>query len=268
MRMLCQFFRTPTEAERAELPGLPDDAVLGCDDEQGPGPLYFFVPVRGGAVRVGVCPRHADLLAEHHGTDALAKREESLRAAGVAEGDDQDDAAVSDDWPPPASAPFSRIPSNEEWAESKAWARRFVAQRRELERLARREWIEGVRRRLGLVTEVHRCRVYEPNPDDDWAWSCQRAGCGTSDYGYPTQPTAFAKALAHARAFVPKPVEEAPVTELDALAFDAAWARMRAEQDAFAARLPDRIAAVTEMVSERFAGELPEGMRIEWVTGE
>lgn len=64
---LCHYFATPTEVERAKLPGLPDDAVLGCEDEQGQGPLFFFVPVHGGAVRVGVCPRHAALLAKHHG---------------------------------------------------------------------------------------------------------------------------------------------------------------------------------------------------------
>lgn len=65
---LCQYFETPTSAELAKLPGLPDDAVLGCKDRQGDGSLFFFVPVHGGAVRVGVCRRHADLLAAHHGT--------------------------------------------------------------------------------------------------------------------------------------------------------------------------------------------------------
>ena len=71
MRMpLCQYFSTPTDEERVKLPGLPDGAVLGCKDEQGGGPLSFFVPVHGGAVRVGVCPRHADLLAAHYGTEA------------------------------------------------------------------------------------------------------------------------------------------------------------------------------------------------------
>ena len=82
----CQFYATPTKAWREAHPWLSDDGVIGCEAEQGPGPLYFFVPVHGGAVRVGVCPRHADLLAKHHGADALAGREESLRAAGVPEG--------------------------------------------------------------------------------------------------------------------------------------------------------------------------------------
>jgi len=63
---LCQYYETPTDEQIAEL-GINDPGVvLGCPEDQGPGPLYFFVPVHGGAVRVGVCPRHADLLAEHH----------------------------------------------------------------------------------------------------------------------------------------------------------------------------------------------------------
>lgn len=173
---------------------------------------------------------------------------------------------MSEDWPPSASAPFSRIPSNGEWAESKAWARQFVAQRRELERLARREWIEDVRRRLGLVTEVHRCWVWwSPSEQGKWMWWCYRKHCLGHGVGYPSHQAAFTDALAHARAFVPEPPGEAPVTELDALAFDAFWAGMRAEQDAFAARLPDRIADVTELINERFTGELPGGMRFEWV---
>jgi len=173
---------------------------------------------------------------------------------------------VTDEWPPSASAPFSRIPSNQEWAETKAWARQFTANRRELERLARREWIEEVRRRLGLVVEVHRCRVWKRG-EGDWAARCLRPGCPAgSGVGWaPSQQYALGDALAHAGAFLPLPPEEAPVTELDALAFEAAWARMRAEQDAFAARLPDRIADVTELINERFAGELLYGMRFEWV---
>ena len=64
---LCGYFAEPTAAERARLPGMPPGTVLGCGDEQGEGPLFFFVPVHGGAVRVGVCRRHADLLAKYHG---------------------------------------------------------------------------------------------------------------------------------------------------------------------------------------------------------
>lgn len=51
-----------------------------------------------------------------------------------------------------ARAAFWHTPSNQEWAEAKAWARQFLAQRRELEWLAQREWISEVKARLGLVT--------------------------------------------------------------------------------------------------------------------
>lgn len=156
-----------------------------------------------------------------------------------------------------------RTPSNQEWAEGKAWARQFVSRRRELERLARREWIEDISRRLGLVAEVHPCQVYRCRPGD-WGWWCRRGHCGMMSHFLPSQAEAVTAALEHTRAFVPEPLGEAPVTELDLLAFDAFWAGMRAEQDAFAARLPDRIADVTELINERFAGELPGGMRFEW----
>ena len=67
---LCQFFETPTAEQRAASPWMTDETVIGCGDEQDEGPLFFFVPVHGGAVRAGVCRRHADLLAEHHGPPA------------------------------------------------------------------------------------------------------------------------------------------------------------------------------------------------------
>lgn len=58
----CSFYTTPTEAERQQL-GITDPAVvLGCDNPQGDGPLWFFVPVEGGAVRVAVCEQHAEHL--------------------------------------------------------------------------------------------------------------------------------------------------------------------------------------------------------------
>lgn len=64
----CQYFETPSDAERAELGITDPDVVFDCGEPQGEGPLFFFVPVHGGAVRAGVCQRHADLLAGHHGT--------------------------------------------------------------------------------------------------------------------------------------------------------------------------------------------------------
>ena len=64
---LCAFYATPTAEIRQEL-GLADDTdeVLGCEHPQGEGPLYYFVPVEGGAVRVRVCVHHADLLSTYH----------------------------------------------------------------------------------------------------------------------------------------------------------------------------------------------------------
>ena len=156
--------------------------------------------------------------------------------------------------------PIWRRPSNQEWAETKAWTRQFMANRRELERIARREWIDGVRRRLGLVTEVHRCRVRKVRPWY-WSWRCQRPDCTEAAVGCASQGEAIAEALAHARAFIPEPPEDAPVTELDVLAFDAFWALMRVRQDAFAAALPDRAAEVAGQLSAL----LPDGLRFEWV---
>jgi len=64
----CQFFYTPSGAERERLKIADPEIVLGCKDRQGEGPLYFFMPVHGGAVRVAVCPRHAEYLKRWHGT--------------------------------------------------------------------------------------------------------------------------------------------------------------------------------------------------------
>ena len=63
----CAFFAIPTGAEARRLKISDPDVVLGCRNRQGEGPLFFFVPVPGGAVRVGVCPEHAEWLARHFG---------------------------------------------------------------------------------------------------------------------------------------------------------------------------------------------------------
>lgn len=76
-------------------------------------------------------------------------------------------AAVSDDNLIPYDPP---TPSNEEWAECKAWAREFRARRRELERLARREWIGEVRQRLGLVTVDEDGELVFPTYESAWAY--------------------------------------------------------------------------------------------------
>lgn len=68
----CQFFSFPTAEESAEF-GITMDSdpnlVLGCDAPQGDGPLFFFVPVPGGAVRVPVCAKHGERLAYLYGPD-------------------------------------------------------------------------------------------------------------------------------------------------------------------------------------------------------
>ncbi len=140
----------------------------------------------------------------------------------------------------------------------------FALERRAAKERDRREWTEGVRRRLGLVTEVHRCWVYGTETGDMWAWICQRPECGISNYGYGSQRAALAKALAHARSFIPQPPEPEPWTELDVLAYEAAWDAVRDEQERFAIALPVRAAEVAEQVSEAFTGLLPEGMKFEW----
>lgn len=62
----CQFFAFPAVEERAAFgitSGSDPDLVLGCGKPQGDGPLFFFVPVPGGAVRVPVCTEHGGYLA-------------------------------------------------------------------------------------------------------------------------------------------------------------------------------------------------------------
>lgn len=163
-------------------------------------------------------------------------------------------------WPAGAARPIYFSP----FRNSLVIREGFAVERRAAEERGRREWTEGVRRRLGLVAEVHRCWVYDDDEGDGWAWFCRRRDCPRGGVNCPTQEYAFTNALMHARLFVPRPPEEPPVTELDVLAFDALWARMRAQQDAVAAALPDRMAAVAETVNAGLAGVLPEGVRFEW----
>lgn len=98
--------------------------------------------------------------------------------------------------------PVWRTPSNREWAESKAWAREFKA-RLHAARLDQCEWTEGIRRRLGLVAEMHRCRAWRCG-DGDWGWFCLRRGCGETGHFLPSQAKAVASAQEHTRAFVPQ----------------------------------------------------------------
>jgi hypothetical protein len=103
---------------------------------------------------------------------------------------------------------------------------RDLARERAAEERERAEWTEGIRRRLGLVAEVHRCWVWRGS-DRWWKWWCQREGCyGGEGPLYGSQPDALGDALAHARSFVPQPPEPEPFTELDELAFEAIGARI------------------------------------------
>jgi hypothetical protein len=140
-----------------------------------------------------------------------------------------------------------------------------LAEQREAEERDRREWIEGIRRRLGLVTEVHRCCVWESV--GLWHWWCLRGSCGGAKHNMPWAD-AFAGALAHARSFVPQPPEPEPFPELTWEAYMALAADVpvvRAEE-ALRAALPGRMAEITEQINGAFAGLLPEGMRFEWTT--
>ena len=68
----CQFFSFPAAEESAAFgitTGADPDIVLGCGNPQGDGPLFFFVPVTGGAVRVPVCAMHGERLAYLYGPD-------------------------------------------------------------------------------------------------------------------------------------------------------------------------------------------------------
>ncbi len=102
-----------------------------------------------------------------------------------------------------------------------------AAARGELRRLTevqdRDEWIEGIRRRLGLVAEVHRCRVWYDG-DDWWRWWCLRPACPCGGFAR-RGPGAFAQALTealeHARRFVPRPPGPEPFPELSWEAYKA-----------------------------------------------
>lgn len=88
----------------------------------------------------------------------------------------------------------------------RAEGRRFAEALRE-KRLAeeqdRAEWIDSVRRRLGLVAAVHRCRVRQCRCGE-WKWDCLRPRCWSGDH-CGSHGNALASALAHARAFLPEP---------------------------------------------------------------
>jgi hypothetical protein len=97
--------------------------------------------------------------------------------------------------------------------------------RRRAEEQDRREWIDGIRRRLGLVAEVHDYRVWQIG-ERWWAWECLYRGCWNSDWqrtsasnSEPTRAAAVATASAHRRKFMPPAPEPVPGTGLDLTGF-------------------------------------------------
>jgi hypothetical protein len=98
-----------------------------------------------------------------------------------------------------------------------------AAKRHRDEEQDRREWIDGIRRRLGLVAEVHECHVWQIG-ERWWAWKCQRRGCWDADWqrtsnSEPTRAAVSAKASAHSRRFLPPAPEVAPGAGLDLTGF-------------------------------------------------
>lgn len=93
---------------------------------------------------------------------------------------------------------------------------RALREKRRAEEQNRREWLEDITRRLGLVAEVHRCRVWKRG-EGDWARRCLRPGCPAGrPLGWAaSQQYALGDALAHAGAFLPLPPEETPDAGLD-----------------------------------------------------
>jgi hypothetical protein len=95
-----------------------------------------------------------------------------------------------------------------------------AAERRDAEEKDRCEWIEGIRRRLGLVSEVHEWYVRQIG-ESYWAWACSRPGC--RDGGPDLRPwncghskaAVTRKAREHARRFLPGAPETVPGAGLD-----------------------------------------------------
>jgi hypothetical protein len=98
-----------------------------------------------------------------------------------------------------------------------------AAERSRAEAQDRREWIDGIRRRLGLVAEVHECRTWQIG-ERWWAWACLRPACRDADWQHtansePTRAGVIAKASAHRRRFLPPVPTPAPGATLDLTGF-------------------------------------------------
>jgi hypothetical protein len=124
-------------------------------------------------------------------------------------------------WPAGSPRPIYFSPFRDSLVIREAYA----MERRAAEERDRREWIEGIRRRLGLVAEVHRCQVHRGNPE--WIWSCLRDGCHAAGYFCPSQADAFGRALAHARSFVPRSPGPGPWSQADVMIVKAIYPSAR-----------------------------------------
>jgi hypothetical protein len=60
----CAYFETAPPGD-----GLPQGTVIQDPHDAGEGPLFFFVPVAGGAVRVPVCEEHCEVLRRQFAED-------------------------------------------------------------------------------------------------------------------------------------------------------------------------------------------------------
>ena len=87
----------------------------------------------------------------------------------------------------------------------------------------RRDWIEGIRRRLGLVSEVHEVKWWQAG-EDYWLWACQRPGCPYANWRPSGQAAASmgrarTEASKHRRKFLPPSPEPMPGARLDLTGF-------------------------------------------------
>lgn len=111
------------------------------------------------------------------------------------------------------------------WAQLKMLEalRREQAARTERRRAAqardRSEWIEGIRRRLGLVSEVHEYRTWQVGAEY-WAWTCLRPGCVYSEgrgrvNAEQSKAGVASHAAAHRRRYLPSAPETVAGAGLD-----------------------------------------------------
>lgn len=94
-----------------------------------------------------------------------------------------------------------------------------TVRRRAVEARDRAEWIEGIRRRLGLVSEVHEYRTWQVGAEY-WAWTCLRPGCVYGEgrgrvNAEQAKGRVVSRAAAHRRKYLPLPPETVAGAGLD-----------------------------------------------------